>query len=549
MLGKNAHIKKDIKNQRSSVFHAIFIAAFLWTSAFSGLSVSRAQTCQDLFNGKTSENRLVRDLNVDLLLKNISDQYQLSEIAQKKLREAFLQQDDVQALKRQNLVQYLVHNPQSLSAIKTMIESVNNVGQLKSTVARAHENFKNDSKDRLEVITEQTKEYKELYTLISPVVSLLAPFVGGVPAALLVTAVHSIIPGTTEEVRLKQMKGMITTARVLGIGKRMKASTSSFRQAALGKLGERVNGVLGDKVYDQMIELGACTASACVDLAKTGVALGKDFKQKLEQEYSASALFKISELIVELELSQALAQMALDFQAKDYPITRPVFIDSPLAQIDLQDAFSPQLIVAQKESDSLSLSINHSSDAQNATQRPGQQTAQQAGQQVVVITGDENVGKSILLSSLIGQNVLLAYAGALVPAKSLQLNKGLKIETSMLAMGSYENEMSRGSMQRTELKEIVINAKAGQSSLILLDEPLNGTSSDNQIDLIGNSFPKHLAGLPSIAIIVTHNLQLAQALTANAATAYQLRQRADGTRELVRGITQAPKNPSKDLLD
>jgi hypothetical protein len=127
---------------------------------------------------------------------------------------------------------------------------------------------------------------------------------------------------------------------------------------------------------------------------------------------------------------------------------------------------------------------------------------------VVLITGANMAGKSTFLRS-VGVNVVLALTGAPVCAGQFAL-KPARLFTSMRTSDSLQHHESYFYAELKRIKTIVDELAQGKKMLIILDEILKGTNSDDKhrgsLAVLGRIF-----SLGGTAIIATHDLGLAKA--------------------------------------
>ena len=130
----------------------------------------------------------------------------------------------------------------------------------------------------------------------------------------------------------------------------------------------------------------------------------------------------------------------------------------------------------------------------------------QVDPRVVLITGSNMSGKSTWLRTL-GVNVLLAQFGAPVMANTF-VWKPMQLLSSLRQSDSLAEHTSLFMNELKQLKHIL--EKANQEfSLILLDEILRGTNSD---DKYTGSYEllKRLADVDSLTVIASHDLKLSE---------------------------------------
>lgn len=124
---------------------------------------------------------------------------------------------------------------------------------------------------------------------------------------------------------------------------------------------------------------------------------------------------------------------------------------------------------------------------------------------IVIITGANMAGKSTFLRTL-GVNVVLALAGSPVCAEQFDCPL-IYMRSGMRTADSLRDHQSYFYAELNRLKSIVDELKSGKNLLILLDEILKGTNSnDKQAGSI--ALVKQLVNYPSLVLIATHDLAL-----------------------------------------
>jgi ABC-type multidrug transport system fused ATPase/permease subunit len=124
----------------------------------------------------------------------------------------------------------------------------------------------------------------------------------------------------------------------------------------------------------------------------------------------------------------------------------------------------------------------------------------------IVITGSNMSGKSTFLRTC-GINAVLAFAGAPVCASAFTVSH-VRLHSSMRISDSLEENISSFYAELRRLRAIISEAESDPKALLLLDEILRGTNSDDRytgsVALI-----KQLKGYGSVAMVATHDLRLA----------------------------------------
>lgn len=125
---------------------------------------------------------------------------------------------------------------------------------------------------------------------------------------------------------------------------------------------------------------------------------------------------------------------------------------------------------------------------------------------VDIVTGSNMAGKSTFLRTL-GINMVLAYAGAPVCAKTMQLSV-FSINTYMRIKDSLNESTSTFKAELNRLKMILDNVVRDKNTFVLIDEMLRGTNSRDKY-LGSKVFVQKLITENTPALFATHDLQLA----------------------------------------
>ena len=115
-------------------------------------------------------------------------------------------------------------------------------------------------------------------------------------------------------------------------------------------------------------------------------------------------------------------------------------------------------------------------------------------------------GKSTFLRTL-GINMVLAYAGGPVCARSLQLSV-FSINTYMRIKDSLNESTSTFKAELNRLKMILKNIEQDKNTFVLIDEMLRGTNSKDKY-LGSKVFVEKLIAEKTPGLFATHDLQLA----------------------------------------
>ncbi|RZK16835.1 MAG: DNA mismatch repair protein MutS [Pedobacter sp.] len=125
---------------------------------------------------------------------------------------------------------------------------------------------------------------------------------------------------------------------------------------------------------------------------------------------------------------------------------------------------------------------------------------------VDIVTGSNMAGKSTFLRTL-GINMVLAYTGAPVCAKSLQLSV-FSINSYMRIKDSLNESTSTFKAELDRLKMILGNIEQDKDTFVLIDEMLRGTNSKDKY-LGSKVFIEKLIAEKTPGLFATHDLQLA----------------------------------------
>jgi DNA mismatch repair ATPase MutS len=126
---------------------------------------------------------------------------------------------------------------------------------------------------------------------------------------------------------------------------------------------------------------------------------------------------------------------------------------------------------------------------------------------VDIVTGSNMAGKSTFLRTL-GINMVMAYAGAPVCAKSLKLSM-FNILTYMRIKDSLNESTSTFKAELNRLKMILEKVQLNNHPLVLIDEMLRGTNSKDKF-LGSKVFIEKLISVKTPTLFATHDLQLSE---------------------------------------
>lgn len=128
-----------------------------------------------------------------------------------------------------------------------------------------------------------------------------------------------------------------------------------------------------------------------------------------------------------------------------------------------------------------------------------------AGTQIRIITGANMAGKSTYLRT-VGVNYVLAHLGLPLLASSAKFSD-VKLLTSMRTSDSLQDDTSYFLAELKRLAFIIEDLQKGGRSLILLDEILKGTNSNDKAEG-SRAFIEQLVNKPVSVLVATHDLSL-----------------------------------------
>lgn len=124
-----------------------------------------------------------------------------------------------------------------------------------------------------------------------------------------------------------------------------------------------------------------------------------------------------------------------------------------------------------------------------------------------LITGSNMSGKTTFLRS-VGVNLLLAQCGAPVCATAMSFTP-MQILSAIRVSDSLQEHTSYFMAELKKLQYIIEMLKTGQSSLVLIDEILRGTNSDDKSH--GSAeFIKKILAFNALTLFATHDLSLGE---------------------------------------
>ncbi|RYY29718.1 MAG: hypothetical protein EOO04_06640 [Chitinophagaceae bacterium] len=126
-------------------------------------------------------------------------------------------------------------------------------------------------------------------------------------------------------------------------------------------------------------------------------------------------------------------------------------------------------------------------------------------EQLIVLTGSNMSGKTTFLRTL-GVNLVLAQCGAPVCAKHFVF-KPMMILTSIRVGDSLQENTSYFMAELKKLRSIIDSLESGRPALVLIDEILRGTNSDDKTHG-SEQFIKKLLHYNCLTLFATHDLSL-----------------------------------------
>ncbi len=124
---------------------------------------------------------------------------------------------------------------------------------------------------------------------------------------------------------------------------------------------------------------------------------------------------------------------------------------------------------------------------------------------MMLITGSNMAGKSTFLRT-VGVNIVLAMAGAPVCAKYMSVSV-VKLISSMRIADNLEENISTFYAELKKLERIIVRAKQHDNTLLLLDEILRGTNSNDR-HTGSRALIRQLLQDQAVGILATHDLAL-----------------------------------------
>jgi DNA mismatch repair ATPase MutS len=128
-------------------------------------------------------------------------------------------------------------------------------------------------------------------------------------------------------------------------------------------------------------------------------------------------------------------------------------------------------------------------------------------ERLIRVTGSNMSGKTTVLRT-IGVNLLLAQCGAPVCATSFNWTP-MQVLTSLRISDSLQEQTSYFMAELKKLQRIVLRLRTGEPALVLIDEILRGTNSEDKT-YGSEHFARKLTGYHCLSLFATHDLTLGQ---------------------------------------
>jgi hypothetical protein len=124
---------------------------------------------------------------------------------------------------------------------------------------------------------------------------------------------------------------------------------------------------------------------------------------------------------------------------------------------------------------------------------------------LILVTGSNMSGKTTFLRT-IGVNLLLAQCGSPVCAASFSFTP-MQLLTSLRISDSLQEQTSYFMAELKKLQQITVSLETGAPTLVLIDEILRGTNSEDKT-FGSEQFARKLAGYRCLSLFATHDLAL-----------------------------------------
>jgi len=196
---------------------------------------------------------------------------------------------------------------------------------------------------------------------------------------------------------------------------------------------------------------------------------------------------EVAKWMAGLEELEATAPLA-EFGALNRDYVEPEFVDSSDAQIEAIALSHPRLPRERRVGNDLHMHRRSEAGACH------------------LITGSNMAGKSTFLRT-VGLNVMLARAGAKVPAKRMRLSP-VWVETSLRPGDSLDDGFSSFYAEVRELRAMLSRAQERHLTLYLIDEIFRGTNNRERRQG-AEAYIRAIAATSAIGAVTTHDLDLA----------------------------------------
>ncbi len=183
-----------------------------------------------------------------------------------------------------------------------------------------------------------------------------------------------------------------------------------------------------------------------------------------------------------IERLNSLATFA--FNNPDYAYPTPVGGSQPV--VDATEMAHPLINVRERITNELSAGSN---------------------EKLILVTGSNMSGKTTFLRTL-GVNLLLAQCGAPVCAGSFSFTP-MQLLTSLRISDSLQEHTSYFMAELIKLQKIIHQLRTGLPALVLIDEILRGTNSEDKT-YGSEQFIRRLIAYPCLSLFATHDLSLGQ---------------------------------------
>jgi len=130
-----------------------------------------------------------------------------------------------------------------------------------------------------------------------------------------------------------------------------------------------------------------------------------------------------------------------------------------------------------------------------------------SSERLILVTGSNMSGKTTFLRT-IGVNLLLAQCGAPVCATSFRFTP-MRLLTSLRISDSLQEQTSYFMAELKKLQRIVLRLRTGEPALVLIDEILRGTNSEDKT-YGSEQFSRKLTEYHCLSLFATHDLTLGQ---------------------------------------